>query len=213
MITFIQHVQSAEICSPSMDGLINRISSTLYLKQMPILVNFLVKDGVQTSRYVPALVEGHAARSIIRQLQRQNQLLTSFHAELITFLRRISFFAAEEIVESGGVLCMIRLAIGPMHMIKALDVKEMIAVLWMLIELLWIVSMRRRSRRLLTAADRSAIINFVTGLNLSPLDSNTHHLRDAILFNLHSSGTFSSFYSFFDFHLFLSVFFKFCFVF
>lgn len=124
VVTFLQLFRSNIFASPHVDGLLENLTGIPEKKRdQPILAQFLQqKDG---SKYYHALARGHAAESTIRYFG-QHKL----DVGILQNLYKISFFGAEDIAKDG-VKRLVALA------------SESLKVL----EVLWMVSMRKRSRR------------------------------------------------------------------
>jgi hypothetical protein len=176
VVAFLQYVRSGAIYVPIMDDLLKKLTSQPDKRieniEQPFLTNFLQKNGIPTSRYIPALAEGRAAHSSIRFLEQH------FDSTTLDALCKISFFSAKEIVEEGGIRCLLKLA-NVAHPLKVMAV-------------FWMISLRKRSKKLISESDCNEMRNFVNGVCISQENKQDQNLKSAILFNLAYSGTFLS---------------------
>lgn len=177
VITFLQSVCTAGLHLFNMDLFLRQLISKhdpTYAKELksnnpptsPLLSFFLIRDKKRTLTFAKALADGGAARAILGLLKE------SPASQNISSLLQLAFFACEEIVEHNGI-----------RILLACISDQMDNSAHQLVSIIWILTMRKRSRKKIPSAEKDGLHTF--------LKENFFPLKKAILFNLNSSGTFT----------------------
>jgi hypothetical protein len=180
VIAFVQSIISEEEFSEQADPLLRifykqhdpSIQEHIHVQKLPVLVHFLFKNGIPTSKYVMALVMGGAVKSMVHEI---NDLLT-WKVEMISAMQRLSFFGAEEIVARPGMVKLLVTYVAKEWPIPAATI-------------VWMLTLRKRSRRKMTEEDKKNVGKFAVDFSALSASKHMQHLKTAILTNLHASGT------------------------
>jgi hypothetical protein len=184
MIAFLQHVDGpiSALADPILSALYSLHDSTLSEarrnQKLPVLANFLYKNGIPTCKYYIALLKGNAVGKLLHDI---NDYSKNIKEDQIHALFRLSFFGAEEIVARPGMINVLLNQTAKEHPLVATNIA-------------WMITLPKRSRRKITEADRAILRKFVAEFDVLSASKQMQHMKNAIMFNLDSPGTFSYFF-------------------